>query len=102
MPSTNTLVYFPQGGTQLIVAAGGSIDVTGDINIGAAGQIHIAAGGQITAAGTQASTIADASTAHALNATFSDVEVETALNALGGKINAILAALEGVGILASA
>lgn len=38
--------------------------------------------------------IADASTAHALNAAFSDVEVEAALNALGTKINAILAVLE--------
>jgi hypothetical protein len=50
---------------------------------------------------TQAANITDASTAHALNATFSDTEVETALNALGTKINAILAALEGAGIVAS-
>jgi hypothetical protein len=39
--------------------------------------------------------------AHALNATFSDTEAEAALNALGTKINAILAALEANGILAS-
>ena len=51
---------------------------------------------------TQVATIADASTAHALNATFSDTEVETALNALGTKINAILAALEAHGLLADA
>lgn len=44
--------------------------------------------------------IADASTAHALNATFSDTEVETALNALGTKINAIIAALEASGLTA--
>lgn len=50
----------------------------------------------------QAANITDASTAHALNATFSDTEVETALNALGTKINAIIAALEGAGIAASA
>lgn len=43
--------------------------------------------------------ITDASTAHALNATFSDVEVETALNALGTKINAVLAALRNNGIV---
>lgn len=52
--------------------------------------------------GEQQATIADASTAHALNSTFSDTEVETALNALGTKINAILAALEANGLLASA
>ena len=40
-----------------------------------------------------AEAITDASVAHALNAVFSDTEVETALNALGTKINAILAAL---------
>lgn len=33
----------------------------------------------------------DASTSHALNSTFSDTEVETALNALGTKINAVAA-----------
>lgn len=64
-------------------------------------ELVVASGGKITAAGTQASHIADASTAHALNATFSDTEVEAALNALGTKINSILAALEGVGIVAS-
>lgn len=45
--------------------------------------------------------IADASVAHALNATFSDTEVETALNALGTKINAIIAVLESKGIIAT-
>lgn len=43
--------------------------------------------------------IADASEAHALNSTFSDVEVETALDALGGTVNAILAALRNNGIV---
>lgn len=47
---------------------------------------------------TPEASIADAVTAHALNATFSDTEVEAALNALGVKINAILAALDAVGI----
>lgn len=45
--------------------------------------------------------IADAETAHDLNATFSDTEVEAALNALGTKLNAALAALEAAGITAS-
>lgn len=47
-----------------------------------------------------AAAISDASVAHDLNATFSDTEVEAALNALGGKINSIIAALEAAGIVA--
>ena len=43
--------------------------------------------------------IANASTAHALSAIFSDTEVEAALNALGTKINAIITALETANIL---
>ena len=42
----------------------------------------------------QQSHIADASTSHALNATFSDTEVEAALDALGTKINAVIAVVE--------
>ena len=45
--------------------------------------------------------IANASVAHALNSTFSDTEVEAALNALGGKVNAILDVLRNNGIIAS-
>lgn len=44
--------------------------------------------------------ITDASVAHALNATFSDTEVEAALNALGTKINAILDVLDAAGLTA--
>lgn len=43
--------------------------------------------------------ITNASVAHALNATFSDTEVEAALNALGTKINSILAALRTNGLV---
>jgi hypothetical protein len=46
--------------------------------------------------------ITDASVAHALNATFNDVEVESALNALGTKINLILDVLEANGLMAGA
>lgn len=49
--------------------------------------------------GLDQTAIANASIAHALNATFSDTEVEAALNALGGKINALIAALVAAGIL---
>ena len=52
--------------------------------------------------GAQQATIADAVVAHDINATFSDTEVEAALDALGTKINAILTALEAHGLLASA
>lgn len=45
--------------------------------------------------------VADADTAHALNATFSDTEVEAALNALGTKLNSVLAALRAFGLLAT-
>ncbi len=43
--------------------------------------------------------ITNASVAHALNSTFSDTEVEAALNAVGVKVNAILAALRSSGII---
>lgn len=46
--------------------------------------------------------IANANVAHALNSTFSDTEGETALNALGTKINAILGALRSSGIIPDA
>ena len=49
--------------------------------------------------GEAADFVAAASTAHALNATFSDTEVETALNALGAKINSILTVLINAGLM---
>lgn len=51
--------------------------------------------------GATGAAIANASVAHALNATFSDTEVEAALNALGAKINSILDVLRTNGIIAS-
>lgn len=52
--------------------------------------------------GSQQTLVADASTAHALSATFTDTEVEAALNALGTKINSILDILEAHGLMADA
>lgn len=52
------------------------------------------------AVGTQQSNITDASVAHSLNATFSHTEAEAALNALGVKINSILAVLDAYGMTA--
>lgn len=66
MSEYNSKVYMEQGGDELVVAAGG----------------------KITAAGTQASHIAD------LTAAADGAAIATA-------VNAILAALEGVGIVAS-
>lgn len=51
--------------------------------------------------GATGEAITNASVAHALNASFSDTEVEAALNALGTKINSILAVLRTNGIIAS-
>lgn len=55
---------------------------------------------QLVSAAAPTSAITDASVAHALNASFSDTEVEAALNALGTKINLILAALRAKQIIA--
>lgn len=51
--------------------------------------------------GATGDAITNASVAHALNSTFSDTEAEAALNALGGKINSILAVLRANGIIES-
>lgn len=49
--------------------------------------------------GANNAAIANANVAHDLNSTFSDTEVETALNAHGTKINAILDVLRANGII---
>lgn len=56
------------------------------------------AGAALKVAYTASADITDAVVAHALNATFSDTEVEAALNALGVKINLILDALDAIGL----
>lgn len=75
--SYNTKVYIKQGGEELVVASGG--------------EINVESGGAITAAGTQATAISDVATAGSATA---------AANATA--INDILAALRGVGVIASA
>ena len=60
----------------------GAVDADTSIEAAIAGKTEIAA------------LTSDASEAHALNSTFSDTEVEAALNALGVKINAIIDALK--------
>lgn len=56
------------------------------------------AGAAVKTVLTGEASIADAVVAHALNATFSDTEVESALDALGVKINAILDVLDAHGL----
>lgn len=58
-------------------------------------------GVDVVAQGTRKAHIVDASAAHTIDATFSNTEVKAALDALGGKVNLILAALEEFGITAS-
>lgn len=76
--------YRQNGGNQMVIASGGSIKVeTG--------------GAIVPNSGTQAATIADVA---ALTGGESPTEAE--FNALATKFNTLLAALEGVGILAAA
>jgi hypothetical protein len=51
--------------------------------------------------GPRQAALTAASTAHTLNSTFSDTEVETALNTLGTRINEIITALEAHGLVES-
>ena len=96
----NTPIYNEQGGTTRVIGSGGLQNVEdggaiiiksgGLVTLQSGGAIDVEAGGLITAAGTQAAHIADVPTAGSAAA---------ADNATA--INAILTALEGVGILAS-
>lgn len=56
-------------------------------------------GGEVVHSLRQQPAPSDASTAHALSATFTDTEVEAALNALGAKINLLTSRLKAAGIL---
>lgn len=66
---------------------GGAVTVIG-------GELKIASGGTITAAGTQAAAITDATAI-----TGGEAPTEAEHNALLAKVNSILAALRGVGII---
>lgn len=81
-------VYKTDGGDTMKIASGGAVDVE--------------AGGKILAAGTQAAHIADAVTNYTTAGLDTEAELITAINATNTKLNAILVALEGAGILASA
>ncbi|GEM_PF-4922173 len=74
--------YEKQGGDTWVI--GGTLDIEG---------------GKIVNAGTQAGSVATVSAANSFNATYNNVEVENAVNANATAINALIAALQGVGIL---
>ena len=65
------------------------------LTVESGGEIKIIAGGKITAAGTQAAHIADAVGAAGANPTQAEYATVVA------KLNSVLLALEGVGVLAS-
>lgn len=64
-------------------------------------ELRVEDGGKITAAGTQASHIADQKTDYTTGDLDTEAEQIAAFNATNTAINAILAALEGAGVLAS-
>lgn len=86
-----TEVYSEQGGLVRTIGTAGEMKVFGTVSIQDTGSINVVAGGVMKAAGTQAAAIADVATAGAATA---------AANATA--INSILAALRGLGIIASA
>lgn len=65
------------------------------------GELDIATGGKLTAAGTQASAIANAKVNYTTGDLSDEAEIIAALNATNGTINSILTALRAVGIIAS-
>lgn len=94
--SNNALVHKPQGGDQIVIESGGSI--------------HVKTGGKIVPnSETQPSHIADLAVTTDLTGvdTGTDMtaaqagQIETDLAAVATKLNAVLAALEGAGIVAS-
>lgn len=76
--SYNAKVYMKQGGDEMVVNAGG----------------------KITAAGTQASAITAVKADYATPGLDSEAKIIAAVNLQAAAINAIIAALKGVGIVA--
>lgn len=61
--------------------------------------LNVDTGGKMTASGTQASAIADAKVDYTTGNLDTEAETIAAFNTTNGKINSILAALRGVGII---
>lgn len=79
----------------------GALTINGGMVVPATKTINMVTGSKILANGNQAGAITDAETAHDLDSVFSDTQAETALDALGTKVNSILAALRGAGVIAT-
>ena len=95
--SYNTKVYQEQGGAKTIVESGGSIEIK------SGGVLDVKTGGIVKANGTQAAAIVsltDSTTGTAGN-TVDDTtaSVKDDIASLAAKINGILAALRGAGII---
>lgn len=98
-----TKTYKDDGGDTLNVASGGEIAIAdgGIVSIADGGEISITSGGTITAAGTQAANVVAAKTDYTAGALDAESEIIVAVNLTNTKLNAVIAALKGVGILAS-
>lgn len=97
-----TKIYNESGDT-LNVADGGEIAVAdgGVVSIADGGEISITSGGTITAAGTQAANVVAAKTDYTAGDLDAEAEIIVAVNLTNSKLNAVITALKGVGILAS-
>ena len=92
-----------ESGDTLNVADGGEIAVAdgGVVSIADGGEISITSGGTITAAGTQAANVVAAKTDYTAGDLDAEAEIIVAVNLTNSKLNAVITALKGVGILAS-
>ena len=100
-----------EDGSAISTVAGGKIDVVdgSTLNVEFGGKIDIATGGIISAEGTQAANIADL----AITTDLTDVDtgtdmtaaqaaaIEADLASIATKLNAVIAALKGVGIISA-
>lgn len=100
-----------ENGSAISTVAGGKIDVVdgSTLNVKSGGKIDIATGGIISAGGTQAANIADL----AITTDLTDVDtgtdmtaaqaaaIEADLASIATKLNAVIAALKGVGIISA-
>lgn len=98
-----TKTYKDDGGDVINVADGGEIAVAegGVVSIADGGEISITSGGTITAAGTQAANIVAAKADYTAGDLDAESEIIIALNLTNTKLNSVITALKGVGILAS-
>lgn len=100
-----------ENGSAISTVAGGKIDVVdgSTLNVESGGKIDIAAGGVISAEGTQAANIADLAITTDLAGVDTGTDmtaaqaaaIEADLASIATKLNAVIAALKGVGILST-